>query len=269
MPILPDYLIGLRLALKARFLLLALWLLIAAAAVIIMGAQFSGRQPATVALDIGLSMLRLTLPLVVVMLAQELLTKEFDRRYYLTSLTYPRPRHYLYLGRMLAILTMVVALLAVMAIEVGVLTWQIGKGYDQATPVALGQPYLITLAFITVDLFVVTAMAAFLAIVATTPSFILIGTLGFMIAARSFSSIIGLLERERYVVTNPELYQHSLGLLGYLLPDLAVLDVRMITLYSTMEFLPTNWPAQLISVLAYALALIGLSIWLLQRKRFA
>lgn len=269
MPIIADYIIGLRLALKARFFLLALWLLLAVGVIALMGAQFSGRQPATVALDIGLSMLRLTLPLVVVLLAQELISKEFERRYYLTSLTYPRPRHHLYLGRLLAILTLVVGLLAIMAIEVGGLTWQIGKGYDQATPVALGHHYLITLAFIAADMFVVTAMATFLATVATTPSFILIGTLGFMVAARSFSTIINLLERESHVVTNPELYQHSLGLLSYLLPDLAALDVRMITLYGTMDFLPANWPFYLISAMAYALALIGLSLWLLHRKRFS
>lgn len=268
MPLSPDFIIGLRLALRARFFLITLWLLIALAAIVLMASQFSGRQPATVALDIGISVIRLTLPLVIIMLVQELLTREFDRRYFLTSLTYPRPRHQLFLGRFLASFSLVLGLLSIMAILLATLVWFIGQGYAQTTPVALDHHYWITIAFIALDLFVITTMGAFLAIVAVTPSFILIGTFGFMLAARSFSTIVALLGQEQQIVENPDLYQNSLGLLGYFLPDLAALDVRMIALYGQMDFLPSNWPALLASTTAYGLALIGLALWFLQRKRF-
>lgn len=256
------------LARRAHFFSIALWLLLAVLGMALLGALFSGRQPATVALDVGLSAMRLLLPILVILLVQELLSREFDRRYILSSLTYPRPRHQLLLGRALTVLLLIYTLLAVMAISLGYLTVQIGLGYAQSTPVALGLPYLITIAHIGVDLFVLTALATLLAIVASTPAFVLIGTLGFMLIARSYAPIIALLERERYVVENPELYQQSLGLLGYLLPDLSAMDVRMISLYGQMELLPGDWLASLLANLAYGLALLALALFALHRKRF-
>lgn len=263
-----DAQVALRLALRARFLSISVWLLIALATSVLMAAQFSGRQPATVGLDVGLSFVRLALPLVIVLLAQELFAREFDRRYFLTSLTYPRPRHWLFLGRFTALFALTLALLVAMALLLAGLVWSIGLDYEQATPVALGHGYLITLAFMTADLFAVAAVGSFLGVVSTTPSFILIGTLGFTFVARSYSTVIILLTQQQELVSNPELYRESLGVLAYLLPDLGALDVRGIALYGTLEFLPTDWPFLIISVSSYSLALVGLSLWALQRKRF-
>ena len=268
MTLLSDLHTGILLARRARYFSTSLWLLLAVIGLALMAAQFSGRQPATVALDVGLSAMRLLLPLLIILLAQELLSREFDRRYILTSLTYPRPRHWLLLGRLTAVLVLVYALMLVMALALAWVVTRIGMGYEQATLVDLGMNYLITLAFIFIDLFVLTAVATLLAIVASTPSFVLIGTLGFMLAARSYSSIIALLERERFLVENTELYQQSLGLLNYLLPDLGALDVRTISLYGKLELLPADWPASVIASLAYGLALIVLALFFLHRKRF-
>mgnify|MGYP005619677091 CR=1 FL=1 len=268
MHLIADIQTGLRLAFRARFASISLWLIIALITAALLAAQFSGRQPATVALDVGLSVIRLALPLAMVLLVQELITQEFGRRYYLTSVTYPRPRYELFLGRFLAIFSLGLLLLLVMAMLLAGTVQFVSQDYAQATPVALGHQYLITLAFIGLDLFVLTAMAALLAIVASTPSFVLIGTFGFILVARSYSSIITLLEHERYLVDNPELYQGSLKLLSYVLPDLGALDVRMLTLYGKWEFLPEQWPTLFAAVITYGLALLALAIWFLNRKRF-
>lgn len=261
--------IGLRLALRARFFSLSIWLLIALATIVLIAAQFSGRQPATVALDVGLSAIRIALPIVIVLLVQELFTREFDRRYFLTSLAYPRPRHRMLLGRFVAAFTLVVALLIVMSLVLMLLVWFVGRDYAQTTPVALDHHYLLTIVFIALDLFVILSMACLLAIVASTPSFILIGTLGFVIVARSFSTIIILLTQQQELVSNPEAYRHSLGILSYLLPDLGALDIRGTALYGIMIFLPSDWALRILSVLSYGAALIGMSLWALQRKRFS
>ncbi|WP_322565139.1 hypothetical protein [Thiohalophilus sp.] len=235
----------------------------------LLGAQFSGRQPATVALDIGLSVIRLGLPLLIILLMQELFTREFDRRYYLTSLTAPQPRSHFLLGRFSALIILtfgaIIILGIILAALVGYLSYY---GYQQSTPVDLGLGYVVTLVFTAIDLFVIATLALLISIVAVTPSFVLIGTLGFLLVSRSYSGIIALLENERYVVDNPELYRGSLGILYYLLPDLGALDVRRISLYSKWEFLPADWPGLVLSTLAYALALLALSIWLLGRKQF-
>lgn len=264
-----DFLAGLRLALRARYLWLAGCSLLVLALAALMAAQFSGRQPATVAMDIGLSVVRLLLPLMLVLMTQELLSREFDRRYFLNSLTYPRPRHKLLLGRFLAVAALVLGLLLVMALLLALLVGLVGQGYAQGTPVALGLHYWVSVAFVAVDLLLLTALACLLAVVASTPSFVLIGTFGFMLVARSFAAIVELLRHDASLVGDAESYRAGVGLLGYLLPDLGALDVRMVALYGKMDFLPIDWPWLLLSSLAYIVALLALAVWALQRKRFA
>ena len=137
-----DLKIGLRIALRARLLSVTFWLVLALLAIAWMAAQFSGRQPATVALDVGLSVIRLALPFVVVLLLQELLSREFDRRLFLTSLTYPRSRHLFLLGRFFAVLVLVIGQLLVLAAGLAVLVAVLAREYAQATPVALVSPML-------------------------------------------------------------------------------------------------------------------------------
>ncbi|MBM7061515.1 hypothetical protein JQX08_12455 [Pseudomonas sp. UL073] len=235
----------------------------------LLSAQFSGRQPATVALDIGLSVVRLLLPIITVLLVQELVSKEFDRRYYLGSLSYPCPRQVFILGRYISIAILIFGLLLLLAVGLGGVVWWGEMDYVQGTPVDLGRGYAIVLGFIYVDFLVGAAVASFLAIVASTSSFVLIGTLGFMLIARSFSSIVELLVRDAGVVSAPEAYRAGVGLLGYFLPDLGALDVRSIALYGKMEALPADWPLLLSSSLIYVFSLLALSVWMLQRKRFS
>ena len=249
---------GLAAALTA-FFLVTVWL----------AAQFSARQPATIALDTGLSVLRLSLPLLAVLLLQELISREFDRKLYLSSLTYPRPRHHFLLGRVAAVAVLLLGLLAILAAVLAGLTAWIGQDYAQATPPDLGLPYIVTIAFIALDLLVVLAIGTLIAVATTTPSFVLIGTLGFMLVARSYSAIVALLTRDATLVSNADSYQSSLSLLGYLLPDLAALDVRMISLYGQWQFLPEDWALRVLATVAYAAALLALAVWTLKRKQFA
>lgn len=269
MPFLPIILISLRLAVRARFAWMAVGSLLAMSLAALLAAQFSGRQPTTAALDIGLSVLRLLLPLVLVLLTQELLSRELDRRYYLNTLAYPHPRHSLLLGRFAAIVLLIIGLLLLAATALALLLWLISKNYEQGTPIALGQNYVVTITFIGVDLLLLTATASLLAIVSSTSSFVLIGTLGFMLVARSFGTVVELLTRNTGVVNDAETYRSNLGLLGYLLPDLGALDVRMITLYGQLDFLPADWPGLVTATLVYTIGLLGLAVWMLQRKRFA
>lgn len=261
--------IAVKLALRAHFSLIASWLVIVLCVVVWMSAQFSGRQPATVALDVGLSLVRLALPILGVLMLQELISREFEGRYFLASLTYPRQRSRFLLGRLAGLFGLLSALLIILACALAAIVSWVGQGYGQATPVSLGLPYWLTIAFILLDLLVVLALGAFLAVVASTPSFVLIGALGFMLIARSFASIIALLQQDGWLVSDAETYSHSLGVLGYLLPDLGSLDVRMIALYGRMEFLPADWPWLLLSSVAYAAAFLALAVWALNRKRFA
>jgi Cu-processing system permease protein len=264
-----HFLTALNLAFKAKYFWMACGVLLTAALAMFLSAYFGGRQPVTVALDVGFSTLRLLLPLLIVLLVQELLSREFDRRYYLASLTYPSARSSLLLGRFTALLALLLGLLLALGLLQIWLVDLIAGVYSQATPVGMGQPYLIVMAFMALDLLVLASLATLLAVVASTPSFVLIGTFGFMLVARSYSAIVELLSSNAGVVVNAEGYRASLGVLGYLLPDLGALDLRMLALYGKAEFFPADWPWLLLSNLAYAFALLALAIWALQRKRFS
>ena len=263
------FLISFRIALRTRALFLAVGVTVTLSITALLAAQFSARQPATLALDTGLSLLRLALPVLAVLLLQELISREFDRKLYLSSLTYPRPRHHFLLGRVAAVAVLLLGLLVILAAVLAGLTLWIGQDYAQATPPDLGLPYLVTIAFIALDLLVVLAIGTLIAVATTTPSFVLIGTLGFMLVARSYSAIVALLTRDTTLVSNADSYQSSLSLLGYLLPDLGALDVRMISLYGQWQFLPEDWALRVMSTLAYAAALLALAVWTLNRKKFA
>lgn len=264
-----EYTVAIRLILGASFSTIAAWAAVIIGCIAALAAGFSGRQPATVGLDSGISAIRLVVPVMCAFLLQELFSREFDRKLYLVSLTYPRPRQYFLFGRFVAIaLLMVFFLVALAALLAGLTSW-IGHSYAQATQPDLGLPYVVTIAFIALDLLVVLAIGTLIAVTTTTPNFVLIGTIGFMLVARSYSSIVALLTRDSTLVGNADTYQSSLSLLGYLLPDLAALDVRMISLYGQWQFLPDDWPLRVLSTLAYAAALFALSVWALNRKKFA
>lgn len=266
-----DFFQGARIAFRSRLSSVALWLMAALLVSVLLAAQFSARQPATVGLDVGLSVIRLALPLLAVLLVQELFSREFERKLYLSSFTYPRPRHHWLLGRVAAILLLCVGLLLFMGLLLALLTQVIGRGYMQTALPSIGLSYAITLAFIAFDLLVTIAMATLLAVSATTPSFVLIGTLGFVVIARSYTPIIELLRNNPYIVdkfADPRLYQDSLGLLAFLLPDLGRLDVRMVALYDRMVFMPADWPLLLGATLAYVVALLGLAVWVINRREF-
>jgi ABC-type transport system involved in multi-copper enzyme maturation permease subunit len=268
---LSDLFVSLRLVLRARFLTVSLWVVLALAAIVLLATQFSARQPATIALDVGFSLMRFTLPLFAILLAQELIGREFERRYCLTSFTYPRAREQWLLGRFSAIAILVLGLLAVMAAVLAGLTMYAATQYDQGTPVSLGAPYITALGFLAVDLLVVSAVATLLAVAATTPSFVLIGSIGFVLVARAYGAVIELLRQDSSFVAklaDPEKYRASLSTLNFVLPDLGVLDVRMVALYGKMAFLPPDWPLRLAGTLFYAIALLALAAWLLRRRDF-
>lgn len=261
--------IGFRIAHRARlshFLGVALLVLVASC---FLAAQFSGRQPATVALDVGISVIRLLMPVLTTLLLLELLYKEFERKYYFLSLTYPSSRYAFLLSRSLFVLVYSLAALAILVAVLWVTVFWIGKDYAQSRPPNLGLPLLVTMLFFLLDLIVTIAVGLLAAIAASSASFVLVGTLGFVLCARSFSPIIDLLTRDNTLVSHTETYHSSLSALGYFFPDLARLDVRMISLYNTMFFLPDDWPRLVLTTLSYALALYCLSVWLISRRRFS
>lgn len=264
-----EFLTGFRLVHRARLTHFLAVILVISIIAALLAAQFSGRQPASVALDVGISVIRLLLPVLAVLVLQELFYREFDRRYYFISLTYPRSRWQFLAARSLAALGYAIGALIVLAAFLWIEVTLIGKGYAQATPPDLGLAYIVTIAFLAMDIVVTAAVGTLISISATSASFVLVGTLGFVLCARSFSPIIDLLTRDSSLVMHAESYQSSLHYLGYIMPDLARLDVRMITLYGKIEMLPADWPINLLTSAVYSIAMFCVAAWALNRRSFS
>lgn len=238
---------------------------------VVLAAQFSARHPATVALDVGLSVMRLGLPFLLLFLIQALVSREFERRIYLTSLTYPRARSQWLLSRLLTTFLLLGAFTAVIGGVLAIIVQWVGSGYQQGTPPDLGIPYLITLSLVGLDMLVILAIATLLSVLASSYLFVILGTIGFTLIARSYMPIVQLLQDSGYLVekiADPQLYQGSLSLLAFFLPDLGSLDVRMISLYGKMNFLPDNIGLLVATASTYVVAFIALAIWRLNRREF-
>lgn len=231
--------------------------------------QFSPRQPDTVALDVGISLIRAVIPLLALLQVQDLLAREVERRLILTSLTYPRSRSKFLLGRFLAVVLVALALIAVLAAVVAAVVAWVGPNYKQGTAVALGLPYILTNGLIWLDVAVVVAFGVVLASIATTPHLVLLGGVGFMVIGRSVSTIVALLEQEQNLVKGAELYHQGLQWMQWGIPDLAALDVRAIALYGKLELLAVAPWALLAMPLTYVGLLLALACWFFERRQFA
>lgn len=263
--------VALRIAVRAGVMSAFVWYAIFLVASVLLAAQFSARQPATVALDVGLSVIRLGLPLLLIFTLHELIGREFERRIYLTSLTYPWPRSQWLLSRLLATFLLMASLIVVMGAGVAIIVQWVSSWYEQSTPPDLGMPYLVTLSLLGLDMLVVLAIAGLLSVMASSFVFVLLGTIGFTLIARSYMSVVQLLQNNGYLVekiADPQLYQGSLSSLAFLLPDLGSLDVRMISLYGKMSLLPENIWYLVATALTYSIGLIAIAVWQLNRREF-
>ncbi len=164
--------------LRDGFFWLVFWVALAVFAASLGASEFSGRQPASVGLDVGLSVIRLLLPVVIVLMAQSLFFKEFERRYFLSSLTYPCSRGRFFFARFGALCLFCFGLLLALACLLKAVVWYVAMGYEQEAPVDLGGGYWLVIAFIALDLLVIASLACLLAVFSSSSGFILVGTLG-------------------------------------------------------------------------------------------
>lgn len=194
-----------------------------------LAASFSPRQPQTVALDVGLSGLRITLILFSLFWVQELVAREIERRTVLFALTYPVARGQYIIGRYLGVL----GLVALAALLLGMLLWAVvltlTKGYAQGFAVVLGFPYWLTVAGLWVDAAVVTAFALWVATFSTVPMLPLALGLAFAVAGKSLGAVAEYLAKGADGDMELMRFAPIINAIQWVLPDLSRLDWR-------------NWP---------------------------
>ena len=234
-----------------------------------LSASFSPRQPRTVALDIGLSGLRFSLVLFAIVLVQELVGREIDRRTVVLTLSYPTSRASYLIGRYLGVLALTAAATIILALLLWIAVLLAGVHYEQLFRVELGWPYWFAVGGIWLDVAVVVAFSLWIASLSTVAILPLaLGAL-FAIAGRALGPMADYLTRgadgQDDLVAS---YAPLLDAIRWLLPDLSRLDWRLWPMYgSAPEALATA--LALVMALAYIGVMLGLSIHVFSRREFS
>lgn len=227
----PFFLSAWRAGLRSRGVQGVLVLGIVLMGVAYLSASFSPRQPRTVALDVGLSGLRVSLILFSLFWVQELVGREIERRSVLFALTYPVPRSRYLLGRYCGVL----GLVALAALLLGLLLWVVvlftSPNYEQAFAVALGLPYWSTVFGLWVDAAVVAAFALWVSTFSTVPMLPLALGLAFAVGGKSLGAVAEYLARGADGDLEVMRFAPVIDAIQWLLPDLSRLDWRAWPMY--------------------------------------
>ena len=256
--------------LRSRIFQLILFLGVLLVGVAYLASMFSPRQPQTVALDVGLSGMRITLVLLGLFWVLELFSREVEQKTVILNLSYPVDRSCYVLGRFFGI----ASLLALAAVVIASLLWVAvlasSGGYPAARQVALGWPYVMTVLGLYVDVLVVTAFALCLATLSTVMMLPL--ALGgiFAIAGKSLGSVIDFLlvrqgDGDDQIVSR---FGPVIEVLRWVLPDLSRLDWRNWPLYQ----LPPEGGAivwTLLMAFSFAMLFLGVGIGVFRRREFS
>lgn len=228
-------------------------------------ASFSGRQPQTVALDIGISLVRLLGMLLAVFWVQELLVRDIERKATFWVLVYPVRRSVYLLGRSLGVFFLLMVYVSLMAGVLLLTLKLVGLNqYKQSLPVNLGVNYAIEFILVFIDLIVVASFAIFLAVQATVPTLPFFAGLGLAFAAHMVGPVQAYLASQG---AGSGVVQYISQSLSWILPDLSRLDVRDWVLYGEGPSLSDVFWSTGQSV-AYLAVLLLLSIWLFNKREF-
>lgn len=234
-----------------------------------LAASFSPRQPKTVALDIGLSMVRFSMVLLSLLWVQEMVGREVDRRTVIFSLTYPVPRSTYLIGRYFGVLLLVAFALLVLALLQLIAVLFAGGSFAQEFPVSLGGSYWLSIIGIWLDVAVVAAFAVFVSSISTTPMLPLGLGLAFAISARSLGAVREYLLRgaggDKAIAEN---FTSLVNLIGWVVPDLSRLDWRVAPMYGV----PMDVTGQIYAVamaVIYSGLLLMLAVRMFARREFS
>lgn len=232
-----------------------------------LAAEFSGRQPETVALDVGISLVRLFGALLVLFWVTELMGKDLERRTIFFVLAYPFPRSIYIVSRFLA----VAGLAALAVIGLGLFSlaawWLIAhSGYHQASPVYL-QGMAMVLSLIWLDLLTIGAFTLLIAALSTTPMLAFFVGMAFAVSARSLGPILAYLASDEAATKLTVTYQPLLNAIHWIVPDLSRLDVRSAVLYGIWPDISTAFWSS-VHVILYIVITLALAILFFQRREF-
>ncbi|MGQ5524751.1 ABC transporter permease subunit [Chitinimonas sp. PSY-7] len=228
---------------------------------------FSGRHPQTVALDVGISGVRLTMAMLALFWTQELVAHELTKRTVLFSLSYPSPRWTYLIGRYLGI----VALLLVSVLLLGGAIYGMvaisGVGYRQVFNVHFGGDFVFVCLGIGLDAMVISAFSLLLSTLATSSLLPLVAGVGFTFIARGYGTVLALVQDPNGgYADQASFYMPILEFFGYIVPNLGALDFRDSILYS-VPLSSQSWIG-IVHASMYVIVLLVIALQIFERREF-
>ncbi|KAI5916293.1 ABC transporter permease subunit [Thauera sp. 2A1] len=242
----------------ALLLLTAAWL----------AAAFSARQPQAVALDVGLSGIRISMTFLALIWVQELVGREIERRTVFLVLAYPMPRAAYILGRYLGILLLAAAAILLLGVILLAVIQISAWGYQYPHALKLGWPYWATIVGFFVDIAVVSAFTLAVATVSSSAIFPLIAGAGFSLACRMLGPVLDYLSRG--AEGDKELVRHFdplVSTIRWLIPDLDRLDLRLWPMFGTSP-VPDAFLVSVAMASCYAALMLLLAVHAFNRRQF-
>lgn len=236
-----------------------------------LAAEFSGRQPETVALDVGFSLVRLFGALLVLFWVTELLGKDLERRTIYFVLAYPFSRSIYIVSRFIALALLSAAAVIGLSLFTLASWWLVAhSGYVQNNPVNFqGLALPMTLLFIWLDLLAISAFALLIAALSTTPMLAFFVGMAFAVSARSLGPILAYLQTDDPGAQKlAVVYQPVLNTIHWIIPDLSRLDIRSAILYGIWPDIPSMiWPS--LHAAMYSAIAIMMAILVFRNREFS
>jgi ABC-type transport system involved in multi-copper enzyme maturation permease subunit len=233
-----------------------------------LAAQFSGRQPATVALDVGISAVRLITVLMVVFWCQELIAREIERKTVFFALAYPVRRADYLLGKYFGILGLTAVAILILSCLLIATVKISASGFLQSSPVDLGGGYWLTVALLFLDAATIAGFTVLISTISTTPLLPLALGIAFAMIARGLGTALSYLHDTQSGAAD---LANTLGpivdFFRWIIPDLGRLDVRAAALYGQWPTADaTVWPGAMCA--AYIAVSMILAIHVFSRREF-
>lgn len=200
-----------------------------------LSSSFSPRQPQTVAMDVGFSGLRMALALFAIVLVQELVCREIDRRAVVLTLAYPASRTAYLFGRYVGIIALVAVATLVLSLLLFIVVLNSSPGYEQSFPILLGWAFWATIFGIWIDVAVVAAFTLLISSLSTVAMLpLMLGSL-FAMFTRAIGAVFDYVSHgadgQDALVTQ---VGPALEVIRMLVPDLSRLDWRVWPMYGVV-----------------------------------
>lgn len=233
-----------------------------------LSAMLSPRQPATVALDVGISGLRFSLVLLALFWVQDLISDEIERRTAVFYLAYPITRAGYLLGRLAGIAFLLLIATLVLSLLLWIAIMSSSEMYAQSHRLALGTPYWATIFAVWLSSVVVAAFTLSIATLSTMPALPLALGAAFAIAGQTLGAVVDYLAKGADGQTElVAQYGPIVETIQWVLPDLSRLDWRIWPMYDLpLPIESLGW--SIVMALAYIFLMLGIAIPIFNRREF-